>query len=273
MPAALEEPLASIETRLVLVGRGCDPLRVSEVEAPSNWRTIANNHAGLLISGGLAFVVIYRLLSVAHWDTTTAAAVLQNAGSGNVILGVAISAAPSIITTILWIAGGAFFYRWMADRSWPGRFYLWLTAMTVVLGLTIASVLELLFMLIVWVCAALLGRQDRGRDVATTSRENRKLILTMIVGSTVSLVVMSASSWLPTERIEAGGKPYTAFVLRADTSGDWVVLRNEPREVHFVPPGSSRSRELCDNGDQAWLYRRLPDLFGGVPPADYPHCP
>lgn len=55
------------------------------------------NHVGLLSSGTLFLLVAVRILAVAHFDLTTAAAVLQRNGTSSVLLGAVLATLPSLI--------------------------------------------------------------------------------------------------------------------------------------------------------------------------------
>lgn len=226
----------------------------------------------------IAFVVVYRLLALARWDAQTAAAILQHLGSANVILGVAVSAAPAIITTALWFLSGLFFYRWARDRAWPGIGYGVLTLVTALVGFTIATGPQLVLMALLWCGAAFVGRQDRGVDPELAQRQNLRIMLGAFGGLVLSSVIISEASWLPTESITAEDRePFTAYVLSGTESEEWVVLRADQREVEFISGEVDRTRTLCDRDSGGWpgewFWKRTVELLGGVRSADYPDCP
>lgn len=236
------------------------------------------NHVGLLISGFVAFIVVLRLLMMARWDTGTAAAILQHAGTASVVLGIAISIAPSFITTGLWIVGAYHFYEWSRDGRWPGLHRsAWLLAISVLVGLTIASTFQFAFMLIVWVLGWVAGSSDRNTDPAVARQQNNRLIAGQFVALMISGVLLSETPWLPLEKISTeGSDPVAAYVLSGKDGDTWVVLPDDTREVEFIPADREPSRELYDERPGwpgEWAWDRVIDLVGSKDGPRYPRCP
>lgn len=228
------------------------------------------DHLGLIVSGLVASVVIVRLLSISDWNSSTAAAILQHTGSANVILGIAVSAAPGVLSTLLSLGGCLMFYEWAHRRTWPSAWSVRVATITFLFLLLMANVAQIMLAALVWGAAALFGQLDRGVDPTDAKSQNHRAIGSLVFSSLLINVFLSTSPWLPLERVLTGkGETLTAYVLSGDDTSTWVVLVSTPRKIEFIPPDKSRDRALCSN--HYWYSTRLLDVLGSGP--DYLECP
>jgi len=243
------------------------------------WR----EHLGVVVSAITAVLVIWRVLAVAHYDLTTATALLSVAGSGNVALGGFLSSLPVIL-----LFCACFFWPWISRWARGGIRSNWLRLVPlVVLALLELALLPTISVVILvggvallwgmlWLLVVILEHRRLPKDGAQSDEAPgevyvpspnmyRLTVLTALFSLWTMLT--PTASWMPTESLRVDGAPaFAGYVVGAQ--GDDVALLPLETAMIFVS-SDSYSRQLCEEDTSRWA-RPVTRFFGH---SEYPACP
>jgi hypothetical protein len=226
--------------------------------------TWATANVPLLFGAGLAASTVVRVATVSRGDTTTARAIIQFSGTGDVLVGVIVGMVPVVVT---YAAVGAWIW-WWRRRTWRLVALPLLVSFLVLLiapvgGITLGVLSSFGFLFVL-----------HGETL------DRRAIVGVFVGIValplLNGVVVSDEMWLPAEELSVKGSYEVGYVLRDDTE-KLVFLRESDRSVVFIARNDILGRGLCKvSGGRGVLDRafdnRVLDLIGDERGPDYPGC-
>jgi hypothetical protein len=217
------------------------------------------DHLGLVATGAIAALAGLKLLRVAHDDPSSAAAILQHAGTANVAFGVALSSAAFLL-----VAGAvaAFLAR---DPDTPPYLAIFIAGILVFFAPIIYVVVV---PLLIWVAIAL------RKPPSSLSSDHFWFVLTPVAVVGVAGFIGFDSMWMPHERVTVGERTYVGFVL-SSSPDETALLLAENREVRVMGPATAR--RICEPGEPtSWVETisttsLLGLMFWDEKP-DYPTC-
>lgn len=240
-------------------------------------------HAGLALSALLVVVTAIRLMAVAAFDPQTSVALLQQTGTGTVLVASVLLGAYAAIPM-----GSGLFAGWLLGQKMRGQrvggyTYVALAFLVAFNSLAISWAVWLpLFLglgsyvaLPAWRLAPTASR-PRPAPSALALARTAEVCIGLIIAGVLLILLVTPNPWMPSERIEPQrGEPFTAYVLK-DSDNEYVLLRNEQRAVMRMPRDDVRLRELCRRPQQEdWSLRQRPlgpTLFDIERPS-YRPCP
>lgn len=248
---------------------------------PPGFRVVLRDHLGMCASAGISLLVSLKLLASAGYDVNTASAIVQVAGTPQILLGTLVSILPSLTAALLLVLVTRY-WRWYWSRTsversaiglavtLPGLFVLSMTPLSV----AIAVVLSLVLLFIAGACLALVQKRARRRgrvegvSEAEESISNTERKAVSAAGFAGVVVIALQSPWLPTEAITVAGEaPITAYVV-GERGEDTVLLEKGRGKGLRVVPTLEVERSLCSSRS-VWS-QNIGSLVGGVKSA---HCP
>lgn len=232
--------------------------------SPTELLRSGSRHVGLVI-GGVTFVaVVFKILSVAQFDTNVAYGLLTASDTGRVLFAIVLSLAPTVIALV---AGATWLLvlgaKTSEDRAWAlvrstlATFVaLFIAPFTTIVVIVLVVAIELVF---VRGLAHLLARrvksvgEDSQIDAArpqTRSPDDRVVdaagsLLMLGFALLLSVVVLPSEPWMPSEAITLDdGTVMTGYVVAVD--GDWATVLTEPERALVVLKSALVSgREVC----------------------------
>ena len=224
----------------------------------------------LILTLTAAVIIALRLLVIATWSRRTALAILQTAGSAQVITGVLVST--------IGTAGGAAVGLYLVVRGFflaAGRRRPRAVDWIVIL---VAAVLELIVVplyLVPITFAVLIGAIGvgfwRGREPLVRARYQsmkthvaRLLAITGMGLAALVIVLIDNRPWLPPENVTLASNAHvqTGYVLHLDEHDLTLLIGNRPREVvHIIDPQVVR-REICGGVSIWWDVAPLKNILG-----------
>ncbi|HEX8002021.1 MAG TPA: hypothetical protein VF519_04935 [Mycobacteriales bacterium] len=246
------------------------------------WRRViarAKEHVTLVVAAAGVVFVSLRLLAVSMFDPSTALAVLDAQGTGDVVVGSVLTTLPQVPVALLGAIG-----LWVVATSRTGRAVVWLwlsgavPALLMLFTPTFAAVAAVSG--VAWVGSPVLrlALRDRGtpgrslidrldRKANAAIRWLYRVLAVVIAGTAVLSLVAGTAMWLPVEVVEAGPRPVVGYVLAADGDAT-VVMTYADRTVLRLPRATSRT--ICR---PAYAYEPpLALRWSGVDLPDYPDC-
>jgi hypothetical protein len=241
---------------------------------PAQLLALATKHFGLLVSSTTFILVALRVLGTAEWNPTTALALVQVGGAGNVALSSALSVVPLVATLLLllvmpWAYRNAYLWPVIKDH----RPFFVFTVIGVWFGVYFAT-LSIFVLVVAWTATgAIRGAIARRHMSAPTTliRATRyqggDVLLAAVLGALILITVLE-TSYLPTERLDTPDtKPFTGFVV-GERDDSMLVLRNGEGIEEYDT--DTLTRQLCNRTDDSILARPLLTLVVDAP---YPACP
>ena len=235
-----------------------------------------SNHLGLIVSGALTALLVFKVLAVAGWDPNTAKGIVAASGTTNVLVGATIAILPTLyplfIVSVLPRIQTRFALneRSSVERAaarmletWPFTLLMFIVPIYLVLAVVALLALSIASMFIVR------RRVKRSRTTRPEDRLSRFEANAVALAAVAWLLFFSLGTpWLPTESVKPeGSDPQVAYVLSQD-SGEIVVLVDQPRRLERLD-ANSLERAYCDKPTH-WFERTLLQL--NAPPR-YPRCP
>jgi hypothetical protein len=243
--------------------------------ATTTGRVYLDHHLGLLVGASIATLGILKLLALAKWETETAAAIFRYSGTTDIVVGTVVASANALIIPLLWIPLVVAAYLRARDGVWPaGLWWPLVLSFTTWIALFVGEIWMGLLMLGITGMGVIFGRMDRGNGTRAVLASKMALVSGLLANlGVVQFVFADDASWLPSESIRVDGETaFTGYILSGDASSEWIVLRDEPRRVEFVPAETDRERRPCRQGPDNWASRSLLNLLEGEESA-YPECP
>jgi hypothetical protein len=229
-----------------------------EADGGSAGESVARAHLGLVISGALAVLVVLKVLAVSHQRPTTALAILQTAGTANVLFGTLVLFFPAVFAVgvvVLWLV----MRQVNAAVRYPVVGLAVLAWLYVMLTQAPSYLVYLLLFALAVVGVGVLALVKIRPGVLSSWRESGKLSAAVGVGLATAislmfvLIAVSPTPWLPAERIVLGGGPGgtspVGYVLGVD-DGAIVFLHEDSRTVFRIPTSIITSRTYCVAGSQ-----------------------
>lgn len=271
----------------------------------STLTTALREHWALFTSVLSASFVALRIFSVAQYDPATGYGILQAGGTGDVLIGAALS---SIGIIVPFIAEGAFILRHFLKGDNKGRVArnILLAVVTISVIVSVAAtylITEIvvssslvLFMVVyrldpwesngaddqlpkVMILNSLDQRESNGADAKLPKAGSRTLaglrgrfwggILTFNIVVALLTTTLNTTPWLPAEKISISGKPIVAYVL-ADSGTYTAILSAAPRRIEYVSSNRITGRNVCNYGQVSWETETILQLLTQEP--RYPSC-
>lgn len=243
--------------------------------------SFVREHVAIVGSVMLASLTALRLLQVAHGDPVTAVAILQHAGTANVIFGSLITVFPVLLMGIAVIVLSSHTDLRMA--LFPYLFAVLL------MPFWFGAIVALPMLAVVGVFAAKVQRMVRSVrrmphaplvpnvwDAVGGPLFRRKGIKALVAVVPISwFLSLGDTMWLPAERVEMDGTVVIGYILSA-SDGTTVILRENNREV-LIERSDISDRRLCHLDElrlgPEWMNGSpLPWLMGDRQRPDYDVC-
>lgn len=237
-------------------------------------RTFVREHAALVASAALTTLVAVKVFAFSRYNVETAAAVVQVAGTGNVVVGTVVAMLPSLVMFGL---GEVLIRRlgWFRGLAPVERSAVLgaSAAPLCVMFLFVPFVTALLYLTAVIALPSLLGWLMRRHDLRKPERSPaeppshvERTAARAMFPLWVLFTVVTAT-WLPTESVTVeGGEPVKAYVVGV-RGGDTVFLPAGNNGLVAAPTSDVR-RHYC--ADASWMTSTLVGLISGP---HYPACP
>lgn len=213
---------------------------------------LGNQHLALLVTSVTTLVFLLKILVAAHYDVTTALAIVRAAPSTTLLLGLAIALVPAAIAGAIGFTLGIVATLWAVRSVSVGWLALLLVLLYVaVVAVPVAILIGLLIMAaLVLLPVALSTRRSSERQLMSSTAAGRAILLVAPVFLVITIV--TPDPW-PAERLEmVRGQPIVAFVLEDD--GDWwTLLRETDRVVVQINGNTIRDRAVCKPPSDSWL--------------------
>lgn len=222
---------------------------IEEAASSGRVRTVINEHPALAISITFSLLMVLRIVRVAQFDTSTAAAIATTADAVSVVLGTLMFVLPLFF-------GFLFVHLSLADRPWwpipkvgegwyrigrltpLGLYLLFVGMYQVPRSMVFVSAGLLMAFLLVgeWLYQR---AQKRGKSF--------KIPLEYILTPLLAPVLLAPNVWLPSEVLYMTGTraPEVGYVLD-DAGGYLTVLREEGRNVVRLRSSDVTRRQICD---------------------------
>lgn len=273
----------------------------------------ALRHAGavpwtLVAAAVVAVGLPFKMLRVAHGDTTTALAILDAASKTTVVTGVLVQLLPSAVLVAwgwCWVfaavqlgriaavtrargamAGDADARRALlrfAAVSVPGALLAWMVAAAAPWPAAVGTAV-----MAAGVCAVAYGTARRGRDDQDgpgrlpRALDGRPVAVAIVAAATVGALTlavadlvltgpMSDDIWLPPLAVETAGGTSVVYVLR-DDGDSRIVLHNVPRRVAVLRDDEVSGERFCSRAGLTDR-RSLWDVSNGSDRGGTPPCP
>lgn len=230
---------------------------------PDRLAVWATQHLTLLAGGAFATLVALLLVRVSRGNPRTALAVLQQGGTGNILLGTSLALLPLVAAGLV---GGILAHVWPHPAPQRTRRTtmdkVGLTAVILVVGVAIAP---LVFVAMSVVMAVLLRRRS------SESREGSGAAI-LLLGCVWFFLV--AAPWWPLERVEpeGGGGSVVGYVLSA-SGDDLAVLTEDSRHVEYLSIAGPASRRICVDDSRVPSRLLTESIWSVVRDRDgYPEC-
>jgi hypothetical protein len=219
-------------------------------------------------------------MAVSYGSTETAAALLQHAGTANVIVGLILSALP-----IFFGSSALIIFAFRLASPLISIVLLLLSYLFVPIGLAVlAFVIAVVIAVLTTIGRRLYDAKHHpveGDESKSRQAKLRRAYQTYVVIATALTVavvlVLNELMWLPAESIEIDGLTISGYVISVADS-ETVILRDHDRKI-LVLQGRPTNRELCLSRSlifigPRWAHRSLvPILMGNKEPPDYRRCP
>jgi hypothetical protein len=250
-----------------------------------NWR----DHLAALGALASAALIAARLLAISRYDPTTAATILQTAGTTTVLLGTALSLLPFVVVFVTCAIALAV----CIDQTLFGsqlRIGPEILILAVGVSIMLLPALLCIPVLLFVVFAAAIGWRIRRRNgafsfrsVVAGSRVLRVEVAVLAVCFVLTPVVLP-QPWLPNEEVRLKDNSVLVGYVLGDLQGRVAVMSDRDRKIFLVDPADISDREFC--AGPAQLGGRLSSaprltvhgsllgswLYGSDVPS-YPRCP
>lgn len=235
--------------------------------------TLAREHLALTISTGLVVVSVLHIAVVAKFDPQTVRTLLTVADRTQILLSTVtiVFVTTSAAAVVVFWRPAIRLYVKAVDQSFPKQFLAVFAGSLLVYGL---ARLPVMFWIAITCSGLYVFFAKRRAKKAGTLRDDGRIEVSAEAGSwsTLSIaivlstlvVVYLGEPWVAEENIKlTKNEAVTGFVMGSE--GPFTVLMVDD-EVRWVRTSSIVEREVCDNGDDDWLSKRI--RFG----VTYPKC-
>lgn len=220
------------------------------------WR----QHLGLVVSGTLTAFLVFKILAVAGWDSSTAMGIVAAAGTANVLIGATFTVLPTLYGFMIVVALPQIQKRLeLRNRNSAERaaFRMLETWPFVILTLIVPLylVLEILLLLGFQIGVKLIHRGRASRNLPPRRGGVSRFEANAVASAAAAWLIFASlgSPWLPAQTISTSlGQPQTGYIL--NSQGDQtVVLLDAPRRLERF---ETRDMDLqyCEKSSH-WLFR------------------
>lgn len=263
------------------------------MEAPTRM-SLLKNHLPLLAGVLTTLFITLRIFSAAEYNPVTAYGILQAEGTGTVIIGSLLSIIGTLPVWLTLICVLTYDDLPEKERNSARSLYVGALALLFLIGFFITPALNLLFMALA-VSADTFLRADRLRNTRISREARVKLppelqfevdkrtrelvqrlgkrrrglaIAVVIIVIVLWQSTISATPWLPTERVDIKGTtPLVGWVLSSSQPFTSVLLTTG--QIKYVATNTIVGREICIEFEQAALNKTIPELTSRPV---YPDC-
>jgi len=247
------------------------------------------DHPALAAAVLSAALIAARLLSIARFDVSTAATILQISGTGTAVAGTTLTILPfALILATGFLAVVVFVDQTLLDvsRAWAWVLFSLAAGATLCLTATPLAIGTAVFVL----AAILMGRytrrsseQVRIAQVIASSRLLRIQLTALLVVLALTPIILQRP-WLPIQEVTMkDGSVHVGYVL-GDSQGAVVIMSDVDRTIEFLNPESIKARSICSGRPKVGgVVRRAPQLefrgsvlgtlLWGRDTPNYPSCP
>lgn len=272
---------------------------MSPMDDRTKWPDDVRNNLPLIIGFATTFFVAFRILSAAGFDMQTAYAVLQAAGTGQVLAGAALGAITFIPAAI--VIGYLLFFPSVRHLKVEGQRILSRVSIVLfwIISFLAASAIE--FFLMALVVAAARGREkytrrkferqsdqvratedpeDRSQEADRIDEQLKEMKKAVGRGPYVfgamllfllAVALVSTSMWLPAEQLEFRDRPPVIGYVLSEAPDSTSVLIDNPRKVLHFRRSEIVRRFICRQSLYS-LYDSFPELITLSRPSRYPKC-
>ncbi len=219
------------------------------------------DHIGVVASVALFVIIVVRVLMVSGFNSTTAMAIVQEVGAGQVMLG-SVLASGWILAAGGCLLLGLLVLRGMRWREWwdSGLLNIALPVLTFCLWLL---PLVVIFGLVAFIALTGVVRRKRGRRPPSDALVGTAGLIFLVL-----VLFGSTTPWVPASRIDPRDEPaYVGYIFK-ETDGELLVLRKSTRRLERIQESDLASRDWCD-GRRTWLRTGL-ELWAS---SGYDRCP
>ncbi len=217
-----------------------------EVRPPTVGSGLLREHLGIAVAGVALATVLLKLVSVSHGNLSTAGAILESQGSGELVLAALLAGMGGLVfVAMVWsIPHFGEALREGDDLQVPIANLI----VTIVMLLAFVPYERLYFVglyLTFWTVSSLVWVWRKGKSEHARGRESVILVGAMTVVITWLVVAGSGRLWLPAEVFTlAGGEEVVGYAL-SDSDGSVVVVREDDRSLIRLDLDELSSRSYC----------------------------
>ena len=238
------------------------PTGASTSGAQPLWR----EHLTLTVSGTLTLVVALKILAVGNYEPETALAIVQVAGTTNVLVAALIAVIPLVTSTLLIHAWGRW-KQWFGTRTGTEKMAIASALATpsvilvgvvpIVLIVAVAAIYLSLRLLVYMV-----RRRESKKPSAKKAHEPMSHVeqVSITMSSFAGLLFLAiTTSWMPTEAVTIGDDPpVTAYVV-GQRNDETIILPTSRGAGLVVAQTDNVNRNYCD--DRSWLSVSIAQAF------------
>ncbi|TCC10972.1 hypothetical protein [Kribbella soli] len=247
------------------------------------------DHPALVAAALTAALIAARLLSIARFDVSTAATILQTSGTATAVAGTTLTLLPfalMVATCLLAIVVLIDPTLIAVSPGWSWTFFSLAMGATLCLTATTLVAATVAFVLVVAVIGRYLHRNSRTVNIAdavSSSRILRIQFTVLLVVAAMTPIILQRP-WLPVQAIvTTDGSNRVGYVL-GESQGALVVMSESDRSIEFLDPDRIRSRAICSGSPAvSGALRKAPQLefrgsflgalLWGRNTPHYPACP
>jgi hypothetical protein len=247
------------------------------------------DHPALAAAVLSAALIAARLLSIARFDVSTAATILQMSGTGTAVAGTALTLLPfALILATCLLALVVFLDQTLLDvpKAWTWVLFSLAVGATLCLTATALAIGTIVFVLATGLIGLYVRRSSRQVRIAQVIGSSRLLRIQF----TVLLVILALTPivlqrpWLPIQAVTMkDGRVHVGYVL-GEAQGMIVIMSDVDRTIEFLNPENIKVRTICSGGPAVGgVARRAPQiefrgsilgaLLWGRNTPSYPPCP
>lgn len=220
------------------------------------WR----QHLGLVVSGALTVFLVFKILAVAGWDSTTAMGIVAASGTANVLVGATFTILPTLYGFLILVALPEIQKRLelrqrnSAERAavrmletWPFVILTLIVPLYLVLGILLLTALQ--------VGIKLMHRRRALRNLPPRRGGVSQFEANAVALAAAAWLIFASlgSPWLPAQIVSTSlGQPQTVYII--NSQGDQtVVLLDAPRRLERF---ETRDMDLryCEKSSH-WIIR------------------
>ncbi|WP_329482306.1 hypothetical protein OG555_08770 [Kribbella sp. NBC_01484] len=247
------------------------------------------DHPALVTAALSALLIAARLLSIARFDVSTAATILQTSGTATAVAGTTLTLLPFALMVATCLLAVVVLIDPSLINLSPG--WAW-TLFSLALGATLCLTATALVVatVAVVVVVAVIGRYVRRNsrtvhiaEAVASSRLLRIQLTVLLVVAAMTPIILQRP-WLPVQTITmTDGKLRVGYVL-GESQGALVLMSEADRSIEFLDPDNVKSRAICSGPPAvSGALRKAPQLefrgsflgalLWGRNTPRYPPCP